>query len=101
MRLGKRAGKVDEDYQPRLWLTVAVLGLLLAYVLYFIAANDEQVSVKFLFFDATLGLIWVILLSLGIGIAGGLLLSQLYRRRSATRRAARTPTPSATRAGDS
>jgi uncharacterized integral membrane protein len=101
MRLGKRAGKVDDDYQPRLWLTLVVLGLLVAYVLYFIAANDEQVSVKFLFFDATLGLIWVILLSVGIGLAGGLLLSQLYRRRSASKRSARTPTPSATRAGDS
>jgi len=101
MRLGGRAGKVDEDYQPRLWLTLAGLGLLLAYVLYFIAANDKQVSVKFLFFEATLGLIWVILLSVGIGVAGGLLLSQLYRRRSASRRAARMPTPSATRPGDS
>ena len=101
MGLGKRAGKVDEDYQPRLWLTLVVLGLLLAYVLYFVAANDDQVSVSFLFFEATLGLIWVILLSVGIGLAGGLLLSQLYRRRAATRRSASTPTPSATRAGDS
>ena len=101
MGLGRRAGKVDEDYQPRLWLTIVILGLLLAYVLYFIAANDNQVSVKFLFFDATLGLIWVILLSVGIGLAAGLLLSQLYRRRSASKRAARTPTPAATRSGDS
>ena len=101
MRLGKRAGKVDEDYQPRLWLTLVVLGLLLAYVLYFIAANDNQVSVKFLFFEATVGLIWVIVLSVGIGLAGGLLLSQLYRRRAATRRSASKATPSATRSGDS
>jgi uncharacterized integral membrane protein len=101
MRLRGRAGKVDEDYQPRLWLTLLLLGLLLAYVLYFVAANDEQVSVEFLFFDATLGLIWVILLSVAIGLAAGLLLSQLYRRRSATRSSASKPTPSATRSGDS
>ena len=50
------------------------------------AANNDRVSVKFLFFDATTGLIWVILLSLAIGVVAGLLLSQLYRRRSASKR---------------
>jgi uncharacterized integral membrane protein len=97
MRLRGRTGKIDETYQPRLWITIAVLGLLLAYVIYFIAANDDEVSVKFLFAEAETSLIWVILLCLAIGIAAGVLLSQLYRRR----RSASSATPSEIRAGDS
>jgi uncharacterized integral membrane protein len=96
MALRGRAPRADDDYQTRLWLLIGGLGLLVAYGLYFVLANDNQVSVKFLFFKATTGLIWVILLSLAIGVAAGLLLSQLYRRRSASR-----ATPAATRSGDS
>jgi uncharacterized integral membrane protein len=96
MGLGNRTKKLDETYQPRLWITIAVLGLLLAYVIYFIAANDDQVSVKFLFAEAETSLIWVILLCLVLGIVAGVLLSQLYRRRSAS-----SATPSPTRSGDS
>jgi uncharacterized integral membrane protein len=97
MRLRGRTGKIEETYQPRLWITIVVLGLLLAYVIYFVAANDDEVSVKFLFAEAETSLIWVILLCLAIGIAAGVLLSQLYRRRSS----ASSPTPSEIRAGDS
>jgi uncharacterized integral membrane protein len=88
--------KLDESYQPRLWFMLGGLGLLVAYVLYFVVANNDRVSVKFLFFHATTGLIWVILLSLAIGLVAGLLLSQLYGRRSASK-----ATPSEIRSGDS
>jgi uncharacterized integral membrane protein len=97
MRPEGRTKRIGETYQPRLWLTIVVLGLLLAYVIYFIAANDQDVSVKFLFAEAQTSLIWVILLCLAIGIVAGVLLSQLYRRR----RAASSETPSAIRSGDS
>ena len=97
MRLRGRRGKLDETYQPRLWITIVLLGLLLAYVIYFVAANDEEVSVQFLFVEADTSLIWVILLSLAIGLAAGVLLSQLYRRRSS----ASSATPSEIRSGDS
>jgi uncharacterized integral membrane protein len=97
MGLRNRAPKIDESYQPKLWLTLGCLVLLIAYVLYFVAANDADVSVKFLFFDATTGLIWVILFSILLGLLAGVLLSQLYRRR----RSARSATPSAIRSGDS
>src|SRR5262245_51275563 len=92
-----RTKKLDETYQPKLWGTIVVLALLAAYVIYFIAANDEDVSVQFLFVEATTSLIWVILFTLVLGLVGGVLLSQLYRRR----RSARTETPSAIRPGDS
>lgn len=97
MRPEDRAKRLDETYQPRLWLTLVVLGLLLAYVIYFIAANGQDVSVQFLFAEVQTSLIWVILLCLAIGIVAGVLLSQLYRRR----RSASSETPSAIRSGDS
>ena len=96
MRLRGRPGKIDESYQLRLWVMLVALGLLLAYAIYFVVANDDEVSVSFLFFDATTGLIWVILFCLALGVLCGVLLSQLYRRRSARR-----ATPSSTRSGDS
>lgn len=81
MGLRDRVRDVDESFQPRLWLVLGGLVVLVAYVIYFIVANDDEVSVDFLFFSARTGLIWVILLCLAIGILGGMLLSQLYRRR--------------------
>ena len=92
-----RAKRIGETYQPRLWLTLVVLGLLLAYVIYFVAANSKDVSVQFLFGEVQTSLIWVILLCLAIGIVVGVLLSQLYRRR----RVASSETPSAIRSSDS
>jgi uncharacterized integral membrane protein len=70
-----------EAFQPKLWLTVVALALILAYLVAFIAKNDERVEIHFVLFTAQTSVIWLILLSLAIGIVGGLLLSQLYRRR--------------------
>jgi uncharacterized integral membrane protein len=97
MRLRDRTDKLGEDYQPRLWLVIGGLVLVVAYILYFVAANDDEVSVQFLVADARTSLIWVILLSLFLGVVIGVLLSQLYRRR----RSASSVTPSSTRSGDS
>ena len=81
MSLRNRAAKVDESFQPRLWIVLGGLLLLGAYVIYFIVANAHRVTIHFLFFSATLSLIWVILLCVGIGVLAGMLLSQLYGRR--------------------
>ena len=70
-----------KEFQPRLWLTLVGLLLLAAYVIAFVLENRKQVALHFVFFTAHVSLIWLILLSLGIGVLGGLLLSQLYRRR--------------------
>jgi uncharacterized integral membrane protein len=69
-----------ETFQPRLWAIVIGLILIAAYVIAFIAENTKSVGVHFVFFTAHTSVIWLILLSLLIGILGGLLLSQLYRR---------------------
>jgi uncharacterized integral membrane protein len=75
-----------ETFQPRLWLSVVGLVLIGAYVVAFIAENNKRVTVHFVLFSAETSVIWVILLTLAIGIVGGLLLSQLYRRRGRKQR---------------
>jgi uncharacterized integral membrane protein len=79
-----REREFDRNWQPRLWLTLAVLILLAAYVIAFVIGNTDEASVNFIFAEATTSLIWVILLSLLVGLLGGVLLSQLYARRYAT-----------------
>jgi uncharacterized integral membrane protein len=82
-RLG-RLGRSDvERWQPRLWIALVGLLLIAAYVIAFVVKNDDEVGIDFVFFTAHVSLIWLILLCLGLGLAGGLLLSQLYRRRAA------------------
>ena len=75
-----------ETFQPRLWLTVVGLVLIGAYIVAFIAENNKKVTVHFVLFSAHTSVIWVILLTLTIGVVGGLLLSQLVRRRSRKQR---------------
>jgi uncharacterized integral membrane protein len=70
-----------ETFQPRLWLSVLGLVLIGAYIVAFIAENNKRVTVHFVLFSAETSVIWVILFTLAIGIVGGVLLSQLYRRR--------------------
>jgi uncharacterized integral membrane protein len=75
-----------ETFQPRLWLIVAGLVLIGAWVVAFIAENNKQVTVHFVLFSAETSVIWVMILTLVIGVVGGLLLSQLTRRRSRKQR---------------
>jgi uncharacterized integral membrane protein len=79
------SGRFDPDkireWQPRLWARVIALVAIAAYVLAFIIENSHKIHLHFVFFTATVSLVWLILLSLALGLAGGLLLSQLHRRR--------------------
>jgi uncharacterized integral membrane protein len=75
-----------ETFQPRLWLAVIGLVLIGAFIVAFIAENNKRVTVHFVLFSTHTSVIWVILLTLAIGIVGGLLLSQLSRRRSRKQR---------------
>lgn len=84
----------DRSWQPRLWIRVGALVLIGAYLIAFVAGNDEEASVDFVFGQARTSLIWVILLSLLAGLVGGVLLSQLHRRRQARRSDASVDTPS-------
>jgi len=88
MRLRRKGidPETRETFQPLLWLSVVGLVLIGAYVVAFIAENNKRVTVHFVLFSAETSVIWVILLTLAIGIVGGLLLSQLERRRGRKQR---------------
>ncbi len=89
-----RRDEFDQSWQPRLWIRVGLLILIGAYLIAFIVGNDEEASVHFVLWEARTSLIWVILLSLLAGLVGGVLLSQLHRRRQARRSEASVETPS-------
>ena len=73
--------EVADRWQPRLYVRLIALGLLLAYAIAFVLENRKQVSVHFVLATARVSLVWLILLALGVGLLGGVLLAQLERRR--------------------
>ena len=75
----------ERPWQPRLWLKLLILLATFAYVVAFVLENRKQVHLHFVFATSRVSLIWLILLSLGLGLLGGVLLSQLYRRRRGRR----------------
>jgi uncharacterized integral membrane protein len=83
MRLfGRRLDAAEiQEWQPRLWARLIALVVIVAYAIAFVVENHKKVHLHFVLATATVSLIWLILLSLGIGVLGGVLLSQLYRRR--------------------
>jgi len=83
MRLFRRRhpGGELEDWQPRLYAVLISLVLIIAYVIAFIVKNNDRISIDFVLFNAHTSLIWLIILLLAIGFLGGVLLSQLYRRK--------------------
>ena len=89
-----------DSWQPRLWIRVGLLILIGAYVIAFVVGNDEEASVDFVVGEARTSLIWVILLSLLAGLVGGVLLSQLHRRRQARSSAASVEIPEPISDGD-
>ena len=90
----------DRSWQPRLWIRVGALVLIGAYLIAFVAGNDEEASVDFVFGQARTSLIWVILLSLLAGLVGGVLLSQLHRRRQTRKSETSVETPESISEGD-
>jgi uncharacterized integral membrane protein len=79
--------ELQENWQPILWLRLIVLGLLVAYVIAFVLENRKGVHVHFVLITASVSLIWVILLSLVLGLLVGILAAQLDRRRRRRRAA--------------
>jgi uncharacterized integral membrane protein len=75
------AGEVSDRWQPRLYVRLIVLGLLIAYAIAFVLENRTQVNVHFVLGTTRVSLVWLILLALGVGVLGGILLGQLERRR--------------------
>ncbi len=75
------ASRMDEQWQPRLYGRWIALALVVAYAIAFILENGRHVSVHFVFATTRVSLVWVILLSVALGLVLGIALSQLDRRR--------------------
>jgi uncharacterized integral membrane protein len=69
------------EWQPWLYTRLLVLVATAAYVVGFVLENRKQVDLHFVFGTSRVSLIWLVLLSLALGLIGGVLISQLYRRR--------------------
>jgi uncharacterized integral membrane protein len=70
-----------DEWQARLWAILVGLFLIALYVIAFIVKNDDQIEIDFVLFSSTVSLIWEIVFILVLGVLGGVLLSQIYRRR--------------------
>ena len=91
MRLPRRkrvdTGELQENWQPKLYGRLIALGLLAAYAIAFVLENRASVNIHFVFATASVSLIWLVLLAIAIGVAAGILLGQLDRRRRRRRTA--------------
>lgn len=76
---GGRDG-LDEQQVRRIAL-IGALVLVVILVLVFVVENSERVEVSFVFFSAKISLIWVIVLSMILGAAVGVLVKHLVRKR--------------------
>ncbi len=87
-------GELQDRWQPRLYVRLIALILLVAYAIGFILENRTSVEVHFVFATAQVSLVWLILLAIAVGLLGGILLAQLERRRRRRRRGPNeTPEP--------
>ena len=71
-----------EDWQPRLYAIAIGLILIVLWVIAFIVKNNDPVKIDFVLFSTHARLIWLFILLIAIGFLGGVLGSQLYRRRN-------------------
>lgn len=62
------------------WKLVA-FATLMGYAILIVLFNRDQVDISFVFFSATISLVVLILLCVGMGFAGGFLFSELRARR--------------------
>jgi uncharacterized integral membrane protein len=64
-----------------LFAKLLLLVALVAYATAFVLENRKQVSLHFVFATSRVSLIWLILLSIALGLLLGVLIDALYRRR--------------------
>jgi len=71
----------DRDREWRLWLALGLLAVVVAYVIAFVIENSKRVTIHWVLASSHSSVIWLIVVTLLIGLAAGLLISLLYRRR--------------------
>jgi uncharacterized integral membrane protein len=80
-------GELNEQWQPRVYGRLIAIIVLIAYAIAFVLENRKPTSLRFVFATARVSLVWLILLSLAVGLVAGILISQLERRRRRRRSA--------------
>ena len=85
----ERVANVRRDPDLRVWIRVAALVALAAYLVAFILENSKSRPLHFVFATAHVSQDWLILLSAVIGVVIGVLASQVAHRRRARQIAAR------------
>ena len=83
-----RFARLEENrqtFQPGLWSRLILIAAVAVYAILFVVLNTRSVKVSFVFVSTRVSLIWVILLSLAVGLVLGVLASQLHRRRQRSR----------------
>jgi uncharacterized integral membrane protein len=75
-----------DEWQARLWAVIVGLFLIAVYLIAFVVKNDDRIEIDFVLFTSTVSLIWEIVFILALGVLGGVLLSQVYRRRRGQQR---------------
>ena len=78
-------GESRRTFRLALWSRLIVFGAIGVFVVLFVVLNTNNVKVSFVLGSTHLSLIWVILLSLAIGVGLGVLLPRLNRRRQRRR----------------
>ncbi|MBV8478798.1 MAG: DUF1049 domain-containing protein [Actinobacteria bacterium] len=84
-RQREAASELEEQWQGRLYARLIALAIVVGYVIAFIIENSKHVSVHFVVTTTRVSIVWLIVLSLALGLIGGTLLSQLERRRRSRR----------------
>jgi uncharacterized integral membrane protein len=85
----KRRSRLAGRPEQGIYVVVGVLAVVVLFLVGFVVKNDRSVRVDFVVFSAGSSLIWVILISLFLGIVVGILLATLSplgrsRRRTST-----------------
>jgi uncharacterized integral membrane protein len=83
--------ELRESFPPRVLLRLIGLSVLVAYLVAFVLENAHAVHVHFVIATKRVSLIWVIVLSLALGVLTGLALPGLYRYRRRNRSQPRDP----------
>ena len=81
----KQGAEFEETWQPQLWSKIIFLVLLVGYGIALVVANSAKVKISFLVTSVKVSEIWLIILCLVIGLASGVLVSQMHRHRKAKR----------------
>jgi uncharacterized integral membrane protein len=88
--LARLSHEVREGPEQRRYITLALVALLVLYVVGLIIANAKSVSISFVLGSASISLLWLIILCVGMGMVIGWILRGRWQRGRATKAAAKS-----------